>query len=69
MGVRVSRVGTTSLTLAYQVRSEAAAAVVVDAQSVIVLYDYAKGGKVPIADNLRARIEQLEAASAVKTTT
>ena len=69
VGVRVSRVGTTSLTLAYQVRSEAAAAVVVDAQSVIVLYDYAKGSKVPIADNLRARIEQLEAASAVKTTT
>ncbi len=60
VAVRVARIGTTSLTLGYEIRSAAQGAVVVQAESVIVVYDYAQGSKVPVGPALKQRIERLE---------
>lgn len=60
VSVGVSRIGTTSLTLDYVATSQAKhGAVVMKAQSVIVVFDYAAGTKTPVSTELRARIEGL----------
>lgn len=65
LAVTVERLGTTSIALRYRGTSEAqSGAVVVEGESVVVVFDYARGTKVPIGDDLRARIEALEAAGA-----
>ncbi len=46
------------LTLSYEATSQAkSGAVVARGESVVVLYDYAAGKKVPIGDDLRRRLE------------
>jgi acyl-CoA thioester hydrolase len=63
VAVRVARMGTTSLTLKYQVHSAGQGAVAVEAESVIVVYDYVRGSKVAISGAMRERIEKLESGS------
>jgi acyl-CoA thioester hydrolase len=57
---RVAKVGNTSFTMLYQVYSEKLAAVVGEGEGVVVMFDYAKQTKVPVSDDLRARIAKLE---------
>jgi acyl-CoA thioester hydrolase len=60
----VTKLGNTSFTMGYRVTSEGnGGAVAAEGEGVIVLVDYAKGGKVPLDDELRKRISDLEAAS------
>lgn len=60
VSVGVSRIGTTSITLSYLCTSQAKqGAVVMKAESVIVVFDYAEGKKTPVSDELRRRIEGL----------
>ena len=56
---RVSRVGTTSFTMQYQVQSEKLG-LAAEGEGIVVLYDYAKQEKVPIDAALRGRIATLE---------
>jgi acyl-CoA thioester hydrolase len=59
---RVSRFGTTSFVMNYRVTSAAhEGATAAEGEGVIVLVDYAKGGKVAIDDATRRAIEALEA--------
>lgn len=58
VSVRATRIGTTSLTLSYEATSQQkSGAVVARGESVVVLYDYAAGKKVPIGPELRRRLE------------
>ncbi len=58
----VERLGRTSFVLAYDVvRAEAPEAPVARGDSVVVLFDYAQGAKVPVPDELRARLQALQA--------
>jgi acyl-CoA thioester hydrolase len=58
VSVKGTKVGTTSVVLAYEARSHAQnGATVMRAESVIVVYDYAAGKKAPVSDELRARIQ------------
>ena len=60
----VTKLGNTSFTMGYRVTSEGnAGAVAAEGEGVIVLVDYAKGGKVPLDDELRKRISDLEEAA------
>jgi len=56
----VSKLGTTSLVMLYRVELLPDLERVADGESVIVMVDYASGGKVPLDDELRARITALE---------
>jgi acyl-CoA thioester hydrolase len=61
--VRTKRVGTSSVTLEYEVTSEAQkGALVATGETVVVLVDYARGAKVALPDDLRARIERRRSA-------
>jgi acyl-CoA thioester hydrolase len=63
--VSVFRIGTTSLMLGYRATSSAqGGATVIEAESVIVVFDYAAGTKTPVSDELRQRVEALEASAA-----
>jgi acyl-CoA thioester hydrolase len=58
----VVKLGNTSFTMNYRVTSSAnAGTVAAEGEGVIVLVDYAKGGKVPLDDELRGKIGELEA--------
>lgn len=58
------KLGNTSFTMNYRVTSAANDnAVAAEGEGVIVLVDYAKGGKVPLDDELRRKIGELEARS------
>lgn len=58
----LARVGTTSFTMAYRVRSRAhGLAEAARGEGVVVLFDYARGAKVPLDAELRAAIERLQA--------
>jgi acyl-CoA thioester hydrolase len=59
-----TRLGTTSFTLSYKIHSRAQATLVAEGDSVVVLVDYARGGKVPLDDGLRAAIQALETGTA-----
>lgn len=63
VGARIERIGRTSLTMAHAAFSRSQAATVADGTSTVVLFDYASDAPVPIPDDLRARIEALEAAA------
>lgn len=67
VAVGVSRIGTTSLTLSYVATSAAkGGAVVMRAESVVVLFDHAQGQKTPLGAELRQRIEQLQGSLAAE---
>lgn len=57
----VSRVGGSSFTMAFRVRSEAQDAEVATGEQVIAHYDYRAGRTAPLDDALRAAIAALEA--------
>lgn len=58
VSVSATRIGTTSLTLSYEVVSEAQnGAVVAKGESVVVVFDYRAGVKLPVGAELRRRIE------------
>ncbi|MEZ4270839.1 MAG: thioesterase family protein [Myxococcota bacterium] len=59
--VTVSRVGTTSFVMGFRIRSVGLDKLVADGQGVIVMVNYASGQKVPLGDDLKQRILDLEA--------
>lgn len=59
-----TRLGTTSVTMAYRIELVASGEVVAEGESVIVQVDYETGAKVPLDDELRARVLALEAQGA-----
>jgi len=59
---RVVKVGTTSFVMEYRVTS-AKHGLAAKGEGIIVLVDYEKGGKVPLDDELKARIEAVEKGS------
>ena len=61
VGARASKIGTTSFHQEYVVAlADAPEQPVARGVGVIVMYDYNSGNKVPIPDDLRARISQLD---------
>lgn len=57
----VAKLGNTSFTMHYRVRSRAhGLQVAAQGEGVVVLFDYAKGGKVPLDAALRGAIERVE---------
>jgi acyl-CoA thioester hydrolase len=61
IGARVISVGEDRFTLEHHVVSESLGAVAAEGQGVVVSYDYRRGEKVPLPDELRRRIGDLEA--------
>ena len=64
IGARAINLEADRLTLDYRLVSEKLGTIAADGQGVIVTYHYARGEKVPIPDELRRRIAQLEATAA-----
>ena len=60
VGVRVVKVGRTSITLEHQVFSESHQYIAADGQSTVVLFDYATQESTPIPDRVRKRVAQIE---------
>lgn len=60
VGVRVSRIGGKSFTMDYAIARLGDGALIATAQSVLVAYDYAAGRSVPVSDEFRARIAELQ---------
>ncbi len=56
---RVSKVGTTSFTMQYEVVSEKLG-LAAEGEGVVVMFDYATQKKLPVDDALRSRIAKLE---------
>ena len=61
IGARVSAIGLDRITFDYVVVSHNLEAVAAEGQGTIVSYDYRNGKKTPLPDELRRRIEELEA--------
>src|SRR5262249_39052561 len=61
IGGRVSTIGLDRITFDYLVVSHNLNAVAAEGQGTIVSYDYRNGKKTPLPDELRRRIEELEA--------
>jgi acyl-CoA thioester hydrolase len=60
----VTKLGTTSFTMGYRVTSAAHKnAVAAEGEGIVVLIDYAKGGKIPLDDALKAKILEVEASA------
>jgi acyl-CoA thioester hydrolase len=60
ISVRTSRIGTSSFTMAFTVRSEAQGAEVATGEQVIVVFDYRAGSTSPVDEKLRGAIAALE---------
>lgn len=60
VGVRVSRIGGKSFTMDYAIARLGDGALIATAQSVLVAYDYAAGRSVPVSDEFRARVAELQ---------
>jgi acyl-CoA thioester hydrolase len=60
-GVKISSISEDRFTMDYLVVSHRLAAVAADGQGIIVTYHYREGKKVPIPNDLRRLIEELEA--------
>jgi acyl-CoA thioester hydrolase len=56
VSVRAERIGSSSVTLAYALRSEARGAVVAEGKTVVVMFDYGAGRAVPWTPAQRAAI-------------
>jgi len=61
VGIRVSRVGTSSFECAYRVEEAMGRRLVCEGRSVQVIYDYARGASYPMPGDLRAKIAAFEA--------
>lgn len=60
VGVRVSRIGSKSFTMDYAIARVGDGALIATGQSVLVAYDYAAGRSVPVSDEFRARVAELQ---------
>ena len=60
IGARITRIGRSSLAMAYSVWSEAQQAIVADGDSTIVAFDYALNKSQAVPSELRTKIEQIE---------
>jgi acyl-CoA thioester hydrolase len=60
IGARLVRIGRTSLTMTHRVESQAQRAIVAEAESTMVVFDYDSGKPHPVPDAMRAAIEALE---------
>jgi acyl-CoA thioester hydrolase len=60
IGARVTRIGRTSLTLTHHIESQSQQAIVAEAESTLVVFDYDAGRPHPVPDELRAAIEKIE---------
>ncbi len=60
VGVRVSRIGGKSFTMEYAIARAQDGALIATAQSVLVAYDYAAGHSVPVSDEFKARVAELQ---------
>ena len=59
---RVSKLGNTSFTMSYQVASDVhGGRIAAQGEGIVVMFDYGAGVKVPIPDELRKRIRDLQA--------
>jgi acyl-CoA thioester hydrolase len=60
VGVRVTRLGRKSLDLDYQLIGESESDLYAEGSTVLVTYDYKKGGSIPIPEFWRERINEFE---------
>ena len=60
IGARIARIGRTSLMMEHRVESLTQQAVVAEAESTMVVFDYASGKPHPVPEELRRAIEALE---------
>ncbi len=60
IGARIARIGRTSLTMTHRVESQSQQAIVAEAESTMVVFDYATSTPHPVPDSLRAAIEGIE---------
>ncbi len=60
IGARIARIGRTSLTMTHRVESQSQRAIVAEAESTMVVFDYATSKPHPVPETLRAAIEGLE---------
>ncbi|HVU90327.1 MAG TPA: thioesterase family protein [Pirellulales bacterium] len=60
IGARIVRIGRTSLTMTHRVESQAQRAIVAEAESTMVVFDYDSGKPHPVPDAMRTAIESLE---------
>ncbi len=60
VGVRVGRIGSKSFTMEYAIARLGDGALIATAQSVLVAYDYAAGRSVPVSDEFRARVIEVQ---------
>jgi len=63
VGARITRLGRSSMTMEHRVTSDAADNVAADAESTLVVFDYARQAPHPIPDAVRAAIAALEGRS------
>jgi acyl-CoA thioester hydrolase len=63
VAARVREVGADRLTLEHRIVSRRLQAVATEGEGVIVTYHYGRGEKVPVPDELRRRIAELEASA------
>lgn len=60
VGIRVSSIGNTSFVFEYRIVEDETRKLVAEGRSVQVSFDYKKNQKVPVPDNVRARIIEFE---------
>jgi acyl-CoA thioester hydrolase len=60
IGARIVRIGRTSLTMVHRVESQTQQAIVAEAESTMVVFDYDSGKPHPVPDAMRAAIEAVE---------
>jgi acyl-CoA thioester hydrolase len=60
VGVRVSKIGGKSFTMDYAIARVGDGALIATGQSVLVAYDYAAGRSVPVSDEFRARVAEMQ---------
>ena len=60
IGTRVHKIGRSSMVLDHRIVSESSRAVVAEGISTVVVFDYAKNQSVPVPDEIRQAINQLE---------
>jgi acyl-CoA thioester hydrolase len=60
IGARLARIGRTSLSMLHRVESDEQRAIVAEAESTMVVFDYTTGKPHTVPDEMRRAIEQLE---------
>jgi acyl-CoA thioester hydrolase len=60
IGARIARIGRTSLSMLHRIESLEQRAIVAEAESTMVVFDYTTGKPHPVPDEMRRAIEQLE---------